>query len=711
MVNGVYDPETENEKGGFWKPDPGHDEPSGDSSDPQEKDTDNLDDIRDSEADGAGGDTPTDKSDGSKSLANAEHSATSDGGGLYNGAKDTNKPGLFGVNKRTARTAGVIISLLVAIFGAIMSLSPFNLANFMANVEQRGFARYQVDMRGRSREWLQAYMELRFAEVEDKNLAPKDRKNLYFRSNVISSNPVKEWFLQLRGTGQFEQDMFEKHGIKFTSVAYQDGNIVKYRPGVMTLKNTNERLTFDPSQAAITAIQNGDPNAFNGELDKFINVKVLKNDKAGRQAIAQLLKDEYPHWWQAIKRYHMRQDIQRMIGVRNWRLFENKRQAVTEKGMALRNSVVQKVVDNALPEDSKSGKFIECLFGLSNCSASSDVANPDNRAYSPDGSTKQPDKTAKSDSGSGDVSVNDGSGSKKLQSVVETATISREAIAKLFKGANILSIIDSLAKFDKAVRNHKISKLVSQIKLQYVVGLYTTFKIADDQHKTGEMSSQEFGAFMQQYNGLTNGEGWTSVTNPGSSSGTASADSLTSSPFTAAKDKQEYCSQQHQDAMDDPNNVDAARKEFAYMCDKDIVGSAKNISFFENAWNNGPGAVLHPVLAAFESTAGFIVNIFNSVTGAVSSALLSLSGLDGTVQSVVGWGASKAVEIAGANMDVGVNTPPGRVGNLIMEGGAGLGEASMRDQGGALTTNVTRAEATQNYIAYQQEEAASSSFT
>src|SRR5262249_44271993 len=163
------------------------------------------------------------------------------------------------------------------------------------------------------------------------------------------------------------------------SVAFQDGNQIKFRPGVVTFVNTDERLTFDPSQKAIDAIQKGDVNAFNGELRNFVDVKMFDQDKVARQELKGLVRAAFPHWWQGIKRYHIRQDVQTMTGIRNWTFFENKRTALHEKKTEIQNKVVQKVVDGALPEDSKSGKFVECLFGLTTCKASVDPANPENR--------------------------------------------------------------------------------------------------------------------------------------------------------------------------------------------------------------------------------------------------------------------------------------------------------------------------------------------
>lgn len=671
----------------------------------------------------AGGSTGSGRARGGRSRG--DHS----GGGLYNDGGDRASPaelddaesdaGLYNPDDKQgffsrrrgklkayikARRKRIIAASVIAAGGGtlaisgVMFLGIFNLPNFMKNLEQSAFMRYQIDMDGRSTAWLSAYMQLRFGEIDDPALAPKDRDNLLFRSHRISTNrPMMDWYKNLRGTtGKFEQEVFESRGIKFTSVAYRQGHSIKFRPGIMKIQGADRPLTFDPSQKAIQAIQHGDPNAFNGELRQFVDVEVLENDKAARIAIKDLAREHYPQWWKGIKRFHIRRDIQNMIGVRKWRFFENKRNQLHEKKVDVRN----KILTQALPEDSKSGAFIKCLFGVSECSSSSDPADPEARAHNPTGKKRQGDKT----DGNPDnpKAVGDGSGEGTLKAGADAAgaagSAANKIISKLVSKAGLLSMLDSLARFDKAIRDHSLSKFVTQAKIAQAVGLYTVFGVAGDQLTTGQQSPEEVKAFMDKFQRPTGSEGWTTVINNKGAS------------INKAK-KKKFCSDEHQAWM--KKHPEKAELEFQYQCPKDKAGGPNQASALEDAWNDGPGFILHPFLDAFHKATGGIFDVFNSVVDAVVSpavnALLDVTGTKDDLASVVAYAGSKALEFGGGVLGIGEDSPSGQMANFVIAGGGGTAEASMRDQGAAEATKTTETYTQKQIVAYQEDQERSSS--
>lgn len=686
----------------------------------------------DSSSEGQGGSSGDDKQGedpnkkgffrrGGASSDNSEDDDNSEG--FYNRYKDkkSKTATLFGRNQRK-KWALIISSMaaLLSLVGGFGGLATLNLANFMANIEKKGFARYQVDLNGRSSKWIVAYAALRFGEVNDPKLAPRDRDNILFRSDRVDHNrPLTDWYKTMRAS-KFEKEVFEKHGIKFTSVAYRDGNIIKFRPGHITV-NGDKKVTFDPKTLGyneLDALSEGKVNDLNGRMREFVEVKVYDSDKEGRAALRQLIREEKPGWYRAAKRYALRRDISNMIGVRRWSFFENTRRDVRENIAKRRNKVVQKFVDRALPADGKSGKFVECLFGLGSCSGGTDTANPDNQ-LNPSGAQDTseaktetgPDGKPVVDANGNPVQLGDGTGEATARAASDGASTAgksvAEALPKVLKAVSVAALIDMVAKFDRAVHDHKLSKVVTQAKTQYAVGVYTTLETANAQHKTGKLSSQEFSDFMSQYGNLSNSDAQTTVINPKKGGATASA---ASTSYVDAKNKKEFCSEEHQAEMAKPENKKAAEAEHQYLCDKDVIGGKTRASAFEAGWNSGPGAILHPFLAAYESALGGIFDVFNAVIGKVVGALLTVTGTKGTVESVAKWGAAKAINFAGANMDIG-NAPSGRVGNIALEGAGAAGEASMRDQGAAETTPATALLATKNYLAYQAEETKTSSFS
>lgn len=640
-----------------------------------------------------------------------------DRGGIFSPLRDKDGKHRFKFSKRS-KIILIVVSIstsLIVSLGAFFFSSIFNLPNFMKNVEARGFQRYQVDLRGRSNAWLAAYMELRFAEIDDPNLRPADRDNLLFRANNVSrsSNPAWNWYRTLR-TSSFEQDVFERRGIKFTSVAVREGNIIKFRAGKITFPNGE--VQFDPRQLGyneLDALSAGDVSVLNGRLKDTVDIQYFKNDKEARAAVKKLVREEYPGIFKAVKRFHLRRDIQNMIGVRKWSFFEDKRTALHENWTSLRN----RVIVQALPEGSKSGNFIMCLFGLPDCKASSDPADPNAQEHPPTGGQKEADKTTTPKDGSSPQPLGDGSGEPTLQAGADAgaagadaASVAGKIVSKLIAKAGIFSMLDSLSRFDQAIHNHKLSKLVTQIRGQQMSGLYTTFQIAADQLTTGKLTSAGVKAFMQGFARPTNSEAWATVMDVGSSAGKAGADSTTYQP---AKNKQAFCSPQHQAEMS-AASYEQADKEFQYNCPQNQIGSSTRAQALENAWNGGPGGVLHPELAAYHAATGGVFDIFNSITSAIAdpviNGVMTATHTKNDVQHVVSWGGQQALQFGGATPPANDHTPSGQLANDNLQGAANLQLAAIRESGGSKTTQQARALIQKNILAFQADDATHTSF-
>lgn len=637
-----------------------------------------------------------------------------------NGFSDKLGKGFNRGKEKLGRTKGVArvrrrYRYLMAIIGIVSTLSlgsffvlgTFTLQNFLKNVEERAFIRYQVDLRGRSTKWLEAYMLVRMGEFENPDVAPKDRDNVFFRADRVDNNKyLTDWYRTMR-TSKFEQDMFESRGIKFTSMSYWNGSQYLVRPALLTFPGGEVRI--DPRELgydSLDAIANGDVNRFNGQISDLFEAQVYENDREARKAIALLLKDEYPGFWKAAKRWHMRQDIQNMIGVRSWRFFEQSREKWAEQRTTARN----KLIKSALPEDSKSGKFVGCLFGLDNCSASKDVADPKRRQIVPDGTQKQPDKQVDTD---GDPNTppqteGDGQGAKVLadrasQAGAETGKIA----AKIASKAGLIGMIDALARFNNSIEKESFSNFISQAKMAQAAGVFTGIMIAGDQLTTGQVNGEEVGEFMGQFQNYANSEAWNEVIDDPSASSVAAA----SNDFAAARSKKEYCSNEYQEEMRKPENRQVAERQFAHACAKDRVGGKNFVAQFEQAWKNGPGKVFTPIGDIYLSTVGKAFDfIFGTILGTLQTAAINGLGLGDELADVVGWVGEQAVAMAGGTSPIDASTPSGQVANQAIQGAAVVAEGSMRFQGGAETTPAARQYSEQKYAAYLQEERELSTF-
>src|SRR4051812_28022206 len=113
-----------------------------------------------------------------------------------------------GKNRKWVFGGSIAAAGIVGIFLVMFSfLNLFKLDGIMSNVDARTFARLNGVEDRRSVSWMQAYMQMRLADIGDNPNLNKgsNSDNAFFRaSSVNNGNPIIDWYRTLR-TSKFEQ--------------------------------------------------------------------------------------------------------------------------------------------------------------------------------------------------------------------------------------------------------------------------------------------------------------------------------------------------------------------------------------------------------------------------------------------------------------------------------------------------------------------------
>ncbi|MBX4199769.1 hypothetical protein KW789_02660, partial [Candidatus Saccharibacteria bacterium] len=469
-----------------------------------------------------------------------------------------------------------------------------------------------------------------------------------------------------------------------------------------------EKRRINLSAADWKGLENGDVAAIR-KYSNLVSLEKFDNDGSARKAIKRAVNNEIA-FYQVFKRRHIRKDIQNMTGVRDWRFFDNARTKVDEKKIDIRN----KIIVAAVPESTKSGKFIRCLFGISDCSFSEDPSSPENRDTSTLTETSAKDGKPINEVGPDGKPVKTPT-KIDLQPAADTVKqLSSQILEKAnvaLSAANIISTLDSFSNINSAIQNGKLSKGIVVAKGIQSMGLYQVFSTAKDQMKSGDLNSHEFNLFMQVIGPVAASEGWSKVIN-----GEGDASTLTQSP--AAKF---YCSQDSQAALaKDPTLATTDKRySYAYLCPDKRIGGGSKAASIEEAYNNSVGKILGPILNAYDKARNNIpilssivdkaLSLLNAVSGAITNAILSVTGLKGPIADLMAAVTSKLMSFLGAGPIMSGNEPAGQYMNWLAQGGAYTAEASSRSNGASLTTPLSMAESRLSLIAYQQDEASNMS--
>lgn len=574
-----------------------------------------------------------------------------------------------------AGIGSAIVTIIIIIFSF---LNIFKLDGMMSNIEQKAFLRHNASLNTRSSKWISSYVEARMLQFGD-----NPSKNGIFRATRVDTNsPFSDWYRTLR-TSSFEQDVFEKHGIKFVSYLDENG---RPRPGRIDI-NGEKPITAPLSNQDIQNIMNGEPGALS-KYEDYLNLDKFDSNKDARKAIKKVVNDN-THWFQIHKRRFLRRSIQNMTGVRDWRFFETTRDKISDKKVDIRN----RVLDKMLPDDNLLGKVARCFYGLSKCKSTRDTGDPDIKV---DAETLASEDTK--DQTPQDQKDREG----KLEGeLVDDAGIS-EALKKVLAAANIATRIlnipqtlDMLSNVDNAVRN--LTKLIVVARGAQAAGLFQVFETSRDQIKTGQVSGDEVNAFMQVIGTAGSSAGWSQVVNGDGKNppGTEQTGGQCSQEAQALQEKQ-------------PQVYERKYGDYAPLCADQRINAAANAQKIQTSYNDTIGPVLGPIVNLWGNLKSGILgpvigllewfgNLLNGVFATLFNTLMSALGLQGKVNAFITWVFAKTSNFLGLTILKGYESA-GTIFNWLVQGGAYSAESSSRQEGAALTTPASKV-AAQNAIA------------
>lgn len=665
------------------------------------------------------------------------------GEGYKTGRGQHDKPatvwGRLGRRRKWALGAGAGGGItIIAILAFFSILGNFKLDLLISNIDQRVFLRFTSVADRRSSKWVQSYLTVRMTQWGDGNAPGQIDNNQFFRSNRVDTNsPFTDWYRTMR-TSRFEQELFEKRGIKFTSIARLDG---KVRQGYINI-NGEKPITVNISQAQFDAIGKGDIEEIN-KFSKYFDFDDFDNDRQARRAIKRVVNDN-TRFFQILERRMYRKAIQSMTGVRSWRFFEDTRNKLDEKKINIRS----KIITAAIPETTMAGKFLRCMMGMANCQRSVDPKNPGYRATvteitgadicdeacENDKTKEVPDYDKSSDPDNpqkNKVEIDDPDCTvqpcKKIKVAApdleltpreaEILKFMRASITGVFVGISLINIIETLEMLDAIddALSGGLTKMVAVARGVQAMGLYQTGKTSRDQKNSGNVNSAELNQFMQVFDTVSSGEGWTKVI-----TGNGDTTKITKSP-----ESEEYCSKENQEFITNPNNTKAASKQFHYLCPAKQIGGGSTAASIEATYKSTFGLILGPITTAWDGlknaeggilgrAIAFTYKILETALNKTANAIIAI------IRFTIGAESLKKIEVAmtalvakiasflGAGPILSGNDPAGVFFNWMVQGGAYTAENVARHTGGMATTPETQAVAQSlaaNYRATQQEEA------
>lgn len=620
---------------------------------------------------------------------------------------------------------GVAVMLVVA--GTLFSfLNVFKLDHFIENIDAQTFSRFNASFQNRSDTWTRAYVRLRLAELNG-DVDPD--RNPYFRANKVDTdNPIKDWYRTMRSSS-FEADL-AKEGIVFAN--RDGGDNIKFTVLQINDKDALQAITANDirNNKVIDMINDG---TFDGKVSDFFDSPADSNRQA-RQQIRKVV-NENTRQWSVFKRRQLRKDIANMTGISSWRLFEKTRDKIDDKKINMQKKILSKV----FPEGSNTGKFLKCMFGVAKCPSTTDAADPDNSVagsggkdgpLTPDDSTQEEGEGGKKNTtpvDSGGVSDTvEGAAKDATSEVAEDAaedvieltptqafvkelvsqvTSATEGPAKIWNFAKKLA---SVHRLFSGGSDSKVAKLVKTARLAQLIGFYTTYSIARDQMKSGELVGDEMNSFSETTSNMDKSEGWAQITanKERAASGNSVYAAATETKETELPNiipKDTYCRADHQ----------KTKKEFNWFCDDQKPNNGGSAESISKTYDSSVGVIIAPIANAVSAVEGSIIGkvadfgqgLIDKAVDTVLSPVLEATGLQDKMSDAIGFGMTKVVEYSGAGpMDMSAG-----VGNLVAAGSAGAAETATRQSGGVRSTAETKAASIQLAVKYAREKRESES--
>jgi len=569
-------------------------------------------------------------------------------------------------------------------------LNVFKLDSMMSNIDLKAFSRFNAATSGRSDKWVQSYFFLRLTQIRGASGADPDSE--YFRANKVDTdNPIRDWYHTMR-TSNFEKDL-AKQGIVFVNRDASTADKQKITFSVVQVDGKDfAGLTASDVRSGDIVTKLRDPN-FTKTLLAETDLTKAGGNKEARQKIKNVVND-ISREDSVLKRRQIRKAIQNMTGVKDWRFFETTRDKISNTKINMRN----KIITAAIPEDTKTGKFIRCFFGITKCVFSEDPVNPSNdNAAALAGDLNDPNSLTTADPV---IDPSTGEPLKDQPKVIDytnSTQVLKDIMSKAggaVEGLNLISTLDLLSHVNQAIKSHDLSKGVAVARGIQAMGVYQVLETARDQSKTGDLTGAEMNQFMEALGPIASTEAWTKVLDGQGNPGQLTNDAAS----------QAYCSPKHQAEL--ANNPQKADSEFTYLCpDKQVAGS-NNATTIENEWDKTIGLVVSPILKVYDhirnsSIIGTVINlglkVISSLTSIVTSTLVNALGIAGDLQTAVQYMVVQAAAFLGAG-PIPVNGA-GDFVNWALQGGAYSAEASARTNGASATTPGTSA-AAQSQLAY-----------
>ncbi|MDB5183199.1 MAG: peptidase family protein [Candidatus Saccharibacteria bacterium] len=703
----------------------------------------------------------------------------SEGEGFYKEAKSKIKASAGTKGKSSGRNklligAGIGLTTLsigfIASFGNFLAV--FKLDHILQNIDVKTFSRFNASFSGRSDAYFKAYLKMRLTEIQNPDGSFSDTM-LFKGDRVDTDSPIRDWYRTLR-TGSFERDLQKNTGIAFSagSIRAADGTTT-LRPVKLTF-NGEEISKLDPESSGLTTdtiakLKSGkldnaalqDLNKLGEKADSIVTKDIFENSKSARKAVKEVVKDE-THFYNVLKRRHIRKDIENKTGITKWKLFETTRSKITAKKVELQKKILNKI----LP-DNKAGQYIGCFLGSGPCNFNGDQNSPANQrgvaaSGEPDPANKaQDDPAGIKDDGEPQPAVDangnpilDAKGNPVPASAVDDTAELAGDVAKVADGVATSQITDEaateasnegvtlvekvvtdeveedaaagsnpvstfskvwrwlkrIAKISNTIKNGTLAKIVRNARLAQLAAIYATYSMARDQGKSGQLSADEFGNLMGTLNDVGQSEGWMNLSNP------TAGNSVSAAALTAETNvnKVAYCKmtlkQQKANKIHyfcgNPNESRAADFTKTYQ-DSAICALICPIATVVNTIKDNP--VSNFIVSIGDFAASIAGDVFNAlhITDAFK-AILNATGIGKNIGKVVVYVMTKAMAFLGAG-PMYDGSPDSGAANFLVAGSAAQAEASTRGSGGVISTPATLAYTNNLAAAYTKEHATNES--